>query len=265
MTRTEEFSYVTASGVRLACQRIVPDGADEAGPTWVFLHEALGAITMWKDFPRKLCEHTKMVGLVYDRQGHGKSDPLLSAERNLDFHGEEARALNPMLTALGITQPVLFGHSDGGTIALKYAAQFPDALVGAMTLAAHTWVEKETLAGVIEARKVWDTTDWRTKLARHHGANTDTVFHAWSDTWQSEAFQSWDMRGELPAITCRLAAIQGVNDQYGSEAQVDAIEKGSTGPCWKLMIPDCGHVPHLEQPDFILEAAVEFLREALKA
>lgn len=256
----EEF-FATIEGVRLACARIVPDNAVTDAPTIVFLHEALGTIRMWRDFPAKLAKATGCPVLIYERRGHGRSDPHEIVPRPIDFHNEETdRFLDGLIRDQKLHRPILFGHSDGATLALKYAARFPDVPRAVISLAAHVNVEDITLAGIEEAAKLYETTDWKTRLERHHFDRTDTVFRAWVDTWRQPAFRDWQMIDELPAITCPLLVIQGKTDQFGSDRQVELICQHTGGAATPLILPDCGHIPHLEQPDAVLNTSLDFLR-----
>ncbi|MFH1806897.1 MAG: alpha/beta hydrolase [Pseudomonadota bacterium] len=256
---TDDF-FVTVDGVRLACQKITPPEARPGAPVIVFLHEALGSIRMWRDFPKKLATATGYPVLVYERRGHGRSDPHTVIPRPIDFHNEESdRFLHGLLTALAIKKPILFGHSDGATIALKYAARFPDNVCAVISEAAHVVVEDVTVAGITEAAKTYAETDWKLRLERHHFDQTDDVVRAWIDTWTQPAFRDWDMTGDLAAIICPMLVIQGETDQFGSIRQVNLICDHSGGPATPLILANCGHIPHLEQPDAVIAASTVFL------
>lgn len=156
---------------------------------------------------------------------------------------------------------MLIGHSDGGSIALIAAGRLQDPRIRAIvTEAAHVFVEDITLAGIRDAREAWETTNLRDKLARWHGANTDTAFYGWNDTWQTEPYRHWNIEDILPGVAVPSLIIQGEGDQYGTEAQVDAIVKAVSGPAEKLMVPDCGHVPHFEQRAIVLDAITRFVK-----
>ena len=255
---------VTAAGYRLRARWLRPAApAPASAPTLVFLHEGLGSIGQWKGFPAALVAATGLPGLVYERWGFGGSAPLL-LPRPTDYLNREAEeALPEVLAACGIARPLLVGHSDGGSIALLYAAAHPESPVACITEAAHVFVEEVTLAGIREADEVWRTTNLRERLARYHGEQAETVFRGWTETWLRDDFRHWRMTDLLPAITCPLLVIQGADDQYGTEAQVEAIVQGSAGPARPLLVPNCGHAPHAEQPEVVLQAMAGFIAEVL--
>jgi pimeloyl-ACP methyl ester carboxylesterase len=249
--------FVSATGHRLRALRIGRPGAGE--PVLVFLHEGLGSIPQWRGFPRALCAATGYAGLVYERRGYGGSDPVM-LPRPADFLDIEAReALPEILDACGIERPILIGHSDGGTIALLFAAAFPDRPVACVTEAAHVVRDEVTLAGLQEVARRWRETDLRTRLARHHGANTEAMFRGWSETWLRPEMGRWSIVDRLPSIVCPVLAIQGERDEHGSPAQLDAIVEGVTGPAERYLVPHCGHAPHHEAHGPVLERVRAFI------
>jgi pimeloyl-ACP methyl ester carboxylesterase len=232
----------------------------EAGRTClVFLHEGLGCVAAWGDFPARLCRRTGCSGLLFDRLGHGRSDPL-SAPREIDYVHRHAREeLRAVLRALIPDQPhIIVGHSDGGSIALIYAALQPDHLLATITEAAHVFVEPETLTG-IEAAAAAYRTGGLAGLTNYHGEKTDALFNAWTDIWRSPGFLSWNITDLLPAIETPLLVIQGKQDTYGTEAQVNAIVSGVSGPDESLFLDACGHTPHRERPEAVLNAMAAFI------
>ncbi|OKH88035.1 alpha/beta fold hydrolase [Thalassospira sp. TSL5-1] len=260
--------HAIVDGVRLACQHLVPDhsrlcaGAEDQAdaPTIILLHEALGTIRMWRDFPQRLANATGLSCLVYERRGHGTSDPQTVVPRPIDFHNEETdRFLHGLISSLKLKNPILFGHSDGATIALKYAARFPTVPRAVISLAAHVFVEDVTIDGIEMAARTYASTDWKSRLERHHFDQTNTVFRAWVDTWRQPAFRDWQMIDELPAITCPALILQGDDDQFGSDEQVTTIAHHVSGPVTSHIIPSCGHIPHLESPAAVLESVRHFL------
>lgn len=230
--------------------------------TLVFLHEGLGCLGLWKDVPRTLAERLGMGALVYSRAGYGGSSPI-TLPRSTDYlRPESVEVLPAVLEATGVERAVLVGHSDGGSIALLAAGLLDDPrIVAIVTEAAHVFVEEETLAGIREARAAWETTNLRDKLARWHGDNVDIAFHGWNDTWLTAPYRHWTIEDVLPGVTVPALVIQGDADQYGTEAQVDAICAGVRGPVRKMMVPDCGHVPHVEQRGAVLDAIAGFVAE----
>jgi pimeloyl-ACP methyl ester carboxylesterase len=254
---------VHAGGRRLAAERLVPTGAP-AGPSLVFLHEGLGSIGQWKDFPAELCGRMGLQGLVYDRWGYGGSEAL-DRQRDARYLHDEAEIFLPaVLEAVGIDRPILVGHSDGGSIALLFAAAFPTTPLAVVTEAAHVFVEEETLQGIHAAVEAWRTTDLRRRLERYHGGKAESVFSAWANTWLSPPFRAWNIEDMLPRITAPLLVIQGEDDEYGTKAQVEAIARGVRGPVATCLVPGCAHVPHLQARPCVIEAIRRFLEPVLE-
>lgn len=248
------FEYLDVLGARLRLRRIAG-----AAPTIVFLHEGLGSITQWRDFPDRLCAATGLAGLVYERQGHGGSDPVV-LPRPDDFLSIEAeRVLPALLDALGIGRPVLLGHSDGGSIALLFAAAFPERPLACVTVAAHVFLEASTEAALAAAGEAFAATDLGRRLERHHGANTGTMFRGWNETWRRLAPRGWSMTDRLPKVCCPALAVQGLDDEHGTPAQVRAIVEGVSGPAQSFLIPNCGHSPHVQATDALVERIAAFL------
>jgi len=255
--------FLIAAGKRLEYTWV--NRSPSAGETvLVFLHEGLGCIALWRDFPHKLAAACDLPGLVYSRAGYGRSDGI-DLPRPITYQEDEARdALTDVLDTLGIERAILIGHSDGGTIALIHAGLDIDGrILGAATMAAHVFNEELCLQGIREARQVWETTDLRGKLKRYHGDNVDTAFLGWNDTWQRHDYWQWNVEKYLPGISCPLLVMQGRDDHYGSERQVDAIVTGTGGAACKLMIGDCGHNPHFDQPTETIAAITAFVREVI--
>ena len=258
--------FIRAGGHRLRVRKLSHPDSDGEGsqPTLVFLHEGLGSIEMWHDFPTILAETTACDCLIYDRWGHGRSDPL-DVKRTLGYvHGEALDSLPEVLDHSHVDDAILIGHSDGGSIALIFAAEYPEVTRGIITEAAHVFVEETTLQGIREALVIYNTTDLKQKLTRYHGDNTEKIFRAWSDTWLQPDFRSWDIQDCLPKIKCPLLVIQGEDDQYGTAAQVEAITSQVTGKSKPLLIPNCGHIPHKEARDRVVREMTEFILELLE-
>ena len=225
----------------------------------MFLHQGLGSIAQWRNFPALLSARTRLPALVYDRWGFGGSEPLV-LPRPLDYlHNEAENTLPEVLAQTGVDCPLFIGHSDGGTIALLYAAAFPDRPAACITEAAHVFVEEKGLAGIRAAEGLWHTTDLKDRLARYHGEKTELMFRGWTETWLDPAFRDWDMTERLPSISCPLLVIQGEDDQYGTARQVETIAAGAGGPVETLMIRSCGHDPHDEQREIALGAMTAFV------
>ena len=245
-------------GRRLHVQRL-PSPCAAAGPTLVFLHEALGSIGQWKGFPADLCNRTGLPGFVYERWGFGKSERRGPGPWPLDYLEKEATVLDEVLTAAGIERPVLFGHSDGGTIALLFAAAFPDKAEAVVSEAAHVLVEEISLSGIRDV--VESSKDGRLLrgLSRYHGEKTADVFSGWADTWQAPGFRAWNIVGKLSSIRRPLLVLQGTDDQFGTELQVESIRTSVSGPVGTHLFPGVGHVPHLEAGEAVVAEAGRFL------
>jgi pimeloyl-ACP methyl ester carboxylesterase len=239
-------------------------GAGRAdAPLIVFLHEGLGSLSMWRDFPARLCHAAGARGLVYSRPGYGRSTPRAADERWApDFmHRQAQQVLPALLAALGLQdeRPWLFGHSDGGSIALLYAAHRPQALAGAIVLAPHILVEDISVDNIARARGAYDAGDLRERLARHHD-DPDSAFRGWNDIWLDPKFRSWSIEDEIRTIACPLLAVQGLDDEYGTLEQVRGIARRV--PRTELLeLAHCAHSPHRDQPEALTGAVVAFLRK----
>lgn len=234
--------------------------AGAEAPVMVFLHEGLGSVAMWRDFPARLCDAAALRGLVYSRPGYGRSTPRPPDERWApDFMHRQAHDVLPALLAqLWVQRPWLFGHSDGGSIALLYAAMFPDRVQALAVAAPHIFVEDITIANIEAAREAYLTTDLSRKLGRYHD-DPDSAFWGWNDIWLNPAFRAWNIEEYLDDLRCPILAIQGEDDEYGTLEQVRGIQRRA--PQTQLcIIPRCGHSPHRDQPEIVIEALEAFLR-----
>jgi len=244
--------------VRIEHEWIAPERHER--PLVVFLHEGLGSVAMWKDFPRRFCDAANLRGLVYSRPAYGRSTPRPAQERwGVDFMHRQAHEVLPaLLDALHVDVPVwLFGHSDGGSIALLHAARFPQAVAGLVVLAPHILVEEFGLASIRAAREAYATTDLKQRLARYHD-DVDSAFRGWNDIWLDPAFVHWNIEAELSTIACPLLAAQGLDDEYGTLEQIRGIARRVPGT-QLLELADCGHSPHRDQPERLIEAAGGFI------
>ena len=233
--------------------------AGGAGTPLVFLHEGLGSVAMWKGFPQRLCDALGLRGLVYSRFGYGRSTPRPAGERfPVDFMHREARlALPALLDALGIARADLFGHSDGGSIALLAAADQPGRYGAVVALAPHLFVEPISVQSIAEAKTAYLEQGLRERLARYH-ADVDSAFWGWNDVWLDPEFLHWNIEDEVARIRCPLLAIQGVDDEYGTLEQIRAIARRL--PKTRLLeLPNCGHSPHRDQPEAVIAATAAFL------
>jgi pimeloyl-ACP methyl ester carboxylesterase len=234
-------------------------------PCLVFLHEGLGCVAQWKDFPRRLCLRTGCPGLVYDRIGHGKSSPLVHPRTIRYLHEAALDELPKVLEALIPDQRfILIGHSDGGSIGLIFGAEQPPLLLGIVTVAAHVVVEQVSIDGIAKAKEAFSQGKLKKALGRYHGDKTEVLFKAWAGTWTSPWFRTWSIEDLLPSLTTPLLVLQGRDDQYGTPAQVDAIVTKSGGPATPLLLEDCGHAPHLDFPELTLDLMACFVNRVAR-
>jgi pimeloyl-ACP methyl ester carboxylesterase len=223
----------------------------------VLLHEGLGSVSMWRDFPEALAAATRRRVMAYSRFGHGASDP--PADRHtVQFMHDEARLLPAVLDAARIGRVHLMGHSDGGSIALIAASEQPDRVETLLLEAPHVFVEDLSVASIARTTTAYRDTDLRARLARHH-RHVDVMFSGWSDVWLDPEFRTWNLEPFLPEIACPVLLVQGEQDEYGTLDQIDAIARQVSGPVERLVLPHCGHSPHRDQPDLVLSAMARFL------
>lgn len=242
----------------------IDDGATSSAPLIVFLHEGLGSVAMWKGFPRQLCEAVGYRGLVYSRPGYGQSTPRAANESwDTDFMQQQAQVVLPaLLEALEIdtrvNPPWLFGHSDGGSIALLYAAGFPERVTGIVVLSPHIMVEDISISSIEAARKAYLETDLKQRLEVYH-ADPDSAFWGWNDIWLSPLFRQWSIESELETIRCPLLAVQGLDDEYGTLEQVHGIAR-RVNQAKVVELAHCGHSPHRDQAQKLLRVTTDFIR-----
>jgi len=246
---------VVVDGKRLETLWIGP--RQSGRPVIVMLHEGLGSIALWKDFPELLVARTGCCVLLYSRYGHGSSDKLMEKRPVTFMHHEGEVVLPELLDKLAIARPILLGHSDGGSIALIFAGKHPDAVRGLILEAPHVFVEDLSVASITEAKMNYPSTELPQKLARHH-AHVDATFWGWNDIWLDPDFRSWNIEEYLAAIRCPVLCIQGEEDEYGTIAQVEAI-KAQVPQTEIVMVPNCRHSPHRDQSEQTLERMVEFV------
>jgi pimeloyl-ACP methyl ester carboxylesterase len=261
---------IDVNGVRLEVLRIAAAGPAGALAPLVFLHEGLGSVAMWRDWPQQVCAATGRGGLVYSRQGYGQSDPVpdvrgdpaehagrRSGRLRPDYmHREAWEVLPALLQALQIDRPVLLGHSDGGSIALLHASRF--AVQACIVMAPHVIVEEVSVRSIAQAREAFVAGGLRERLARYH-ADVDVAFWQWNDIWLSEAFRGFDIRPDCRRIAAPVLAIQGLDDPYGSLAQIEQIAP-TQGSVALEKIPDCGHSPHRDQAARVTQRITAFLQ-----
>lgn len=249
-------AFVTVHGVQLEVQMI--DGADGRADTLVLLHEGLGSLALWRDFPAKLAAATGWRTLVYSRQGYGHSDPM-PGPRGVDYMHDEAKIVLPaLLDQLGIDRPVLIGHSDGGSIALIHAGGTPRPVRGIVTMAAHVFVEDITIASIAQAKVAFETTNMGERLGRYH-RDAAATFRGWNDIWLHPDFLDWNIESYLPATACPVLAIQGLEDEYGTRAQLDSIALGVGRRARTMLLDNCRHSPHRDRGEAVTSAIADFV------
>lgn len=237
---------------------------DPAAPLVVFLHEGLGSRAMWKGYPERLCAAGGYRGLVYSRAGYGRSTPRRAEERwPVEFMHVEARDVLPRLferlgiAADGDSRPWLFGHSDGGSIALIHAAEFPETIAGVVAVAPHIFVEELSVRSIAAARDAYRATELRTRLSRYHD-DPDSAFWGWNDVWLDPRFRAWSIEAMLPRLRCPILAVQGEDDEYGTLAQVEGLHRRAP-QTEVVVLSRCGHSPHRDQPQTLTRTVVDFV------
>jgi pimeloyl-ACP methyl ester carboxylesterase len=248
-------------GHRLEYGRIDPESRPDTaadGPVLVFLHEGLGSVALWKDFPAQIVCATGVPALVYSRYGYGKSDRLAEARRVDYMHREALEVLPGLLDALSIRNPILIGHSDGASIALIHTGAGSRPVRGLVLMAPHVFVEDITVSSIAEAKVAFENTDLPAKLARYHD-DVEATFRGWNDIWLHPDFRRWNIEEYLPGVNCPLLLIQGEDDQYGTAVQVKAIARRVNGPVETLMLPNCAHSPHVDQMQATVKRIARFL------
>ncbi len=247
------------SGRKIQIEYVWVGSDDTNAPVMVFLHEGLGSVSLWKTFPDQLCRSLGMRGLVYSRPGYGRSTARAAQEHwDVDFmHRQAYEVLPALLHALSISRPYLFGHSDGASIALLYAAKYSADLRSIIVVAPHILVEDISVESITQAREAYLHQGLREKLARHHD-DVDSAFFGWNDIWLAPAFRSWNIQGLLETIRCPVLAIQGEQDEYGTMQQVLGIQD-RLPDTEVIALPACGHSPHREQTEAVLAAVTAFV------
>jgi pimeloyl-ACP methyl ester carboxylesterase len=232
-------------------------------PTIVILHEGLGSIALWKDFPAQLAARTGANVLVYSRYGHGSSDKLME-KRPVNFMHREGEVVLPqLLDKLSIEHPILLGHSDGGSISLIFAGRYPERPRALILEAPHVFVEDLSVANITQAKVNYEATELRQKLSRYH-AFVDETFWGWNDIWLDPNFRSWNIEEYLTTIRCPVLCIQGEQDEYGTRAQVDGIA-AQMPQAEVMMLPNCKHSPHRDQPEKTLDSIAGFVSRVVRS
>ena len=233
------------------------EGRDSKLPAIVMLHEGLGSVAHWKDFPSVLAEATGAGVFLYSRYGHGRSD-VLQEPRSVSYMHHEAQVVLPeILQKAGIERPVLLGQSDGASIAILYAATFPDSPAGLILEAPHVFVEDITVSSIAQARVFYEETDLPQRLGRYH-ANVDSLFWGWNNIWLDPRFRDWNIESYLDSVRCPVLVLQGIQDEYGTKKQVEAIQRRIPSAS-AVMLDNCKHAPHRDRPEATLAAISRFL------
>ena len=254
---TNKMSFISLQQHRIEYIRLASAQPRATAKPIVFLHEGLGSVALWRDFPQRIADATGCEAIVYSRYGYGKSDRLREDRPVRFLHDEALQALPALLDQLNIHQPLLLGHSDGGSIALIHAGSGLRPVSGVIVLAPHVMVEEYGLASIRQARENYLTTNLKQKLARYHD-DVDSAFWGWNNIWLHPDFRAWNIEAYLPQILCPVLAIQGEGDEYGTLEQIDRI--ADKAPNVELLkLPDCGHSPHRDQPEAVIQATVRFV------
>lgn len=269
MSSAVEFISIDWDGrpIQIEYQWVGP--GDQSTPLVIFLHEGLGSLAMWKDFPEQFCSAAGCRGLVYSRPGYGQSSARAATDHwDTDFMHRQAHVVLPvLLEALGIDTgqhpPWLFGHSDGGTIALLFAAQFPETVAGIIVLSPHIMVEDVTIKSIELARTTYLETDLKQRLGRYHN-DPDSAFWGWNDIWLHAPFRAWTIEEEIRSIRCPVLAVQGLDDEYGTLEQIHGIAR-RLKQTEIVELENCGHSPQRDQAQAMIRIATDFMRENVPA
>jgi pimeloyl-ACP methyl ester carboxylesterase len=260
---SEDFAAVV--GGTLYIRRWTPSSMETPEPyPIILLHDSIGCVDMWREFPLALAGKLRRPVIAYDRLGYGRSSKRCD-QPSPRFVGEEAEIYFPRIKEhLGIGEFAVFGHSIGGGMAVIIASKFPHACRAVITEAAQAFVEHKTLTSIAAEKLRFAIPQELAKLTKFHGEKASWVVRAWTDSWLSKEFADWNLRSELPKVKCPLLAIHGDHDEYGSDAFPDVLSSMTSGYAKKMIISDCGHVPHRERQDLVLDETEKFLREAAR-
>jgi pimeloyl-ACP methyl ester carboxylesterase len=227
-------------------------------PTLVFLHEGLGSLALWRDFPAALAKRTGLGAFVYSRAGNGFSEALAQRRDPAYMHDEALIVLPQLLAQESIGDAILIGHSDGASIALIYAAEHPEIVRGIVLEAPHVFVEELSVRSIAAIREQYEATPLRERIARYH-TDGDATFYAWNDIWLAPEFRDWNIEAYADRVRAPLLAVQGEDDEYGTLAQVESIARRSQGPVDRLVLAGCGHAPHRDRPAFVVAAIADWI------
>jgi len=253
--------FVFASGKEIFYKILLHEYLEKEVPLLVFLHEGLGCLEQWKDFPLKVAEHLQMPALMYDRYGYGRSQQITSS-RSVDYMEQEAREFLPqILQKLNVDNKklILFGHSDGGSIASFFASYFPEKCVGIIVEAPHFFLDSVSLNGISSAVDAYENGALKKMLEKYHSHKTETMFRTWTGVLLSDEMRNWDTTNLLENIQCPVLAIQGSNDDFGLPLQIEAIRDRAKGSVQLMMIDGCGHIPHHKARELVFSTTIKFI------
>lgn len=253
---------VAIEGIILFYREVLPvKQSISKAPVMIFLHEGLGSVDQWKDFPEQLVAATGFPAIVYDRQGYGKSSPL-SEKRGIDYIHKEEKLLQKFIEVLELKSYFLVGHSEGGSLGLIHASRHPKGLLKVVTLAANSFNEPKITPSIQEVMKVYEEQGSKLKngLLKYHGDKTDEIFYAWSKTWTAPFFRKWNILEELAKIEVPVQSFHGKNDQYTSLDQIENIRKIVTAPTEINILDNCSHHPHFDHQKEVVKKIADFLK-----
>lgn len=253
---------LTIAGKRIEYVRLSPTRRRSGAPVIVLLHEGLGSIAMWRDFPQRVADETGCEALAYSRHGYGGSDPVSEPRQVSYMHDEALQVLPVLLDTLQVHSPILLGHSDGASIALIHAGGARRSVSGVIALAPHVLVEDRSIESIAKAKLAWETTDLPLRLGKYHD-HVESTFRGWNDIWLHPDFRSWNIEEYLPPIACPVLAVQGEDDEYGTMEQIRRIEH-LVARTDILPLADCRHSPHRDQPEALLTAVSGFVNQILE-
>ncbi|NMG27610.1 alpha/beta fold hydrolase [Aromatoleum evansii] len=252
---------VLVCGKHLEYVRLPSAHPRDGAPAIVFLHEGLGSVSMWRDFPQKVADATGCEAIVYSRAGYGRSDAAELPRTTRYMHDEGLTVLPALLDALQLDRPILLGHSDGGSIALICAGGTGTPLSGVVLMAPHVLVEDISVTSIAQAKVAWQSTDLPARLGKYH-ADVEAAFRGWNDIWLHPDFRAWNIEEYVPRVACPVLAIQGEDDEYGTMDQIDRIA-AQARDVDLVKLADCRHSPHKDQPAAVIEAVGEFVNRIL--
>jgi len=258
-----ELFYIQREGYQLFATEIIRFPENGNKPTLVFLHDSWGCTEMWGDFPERLVELSGLNGLVYDRRGYGQSSPFAIVQRTELYLHDEAHELMEVLDACDIQHAVLYGHSDGATIALLAAALYPERIKGMILEGAHSFIEDSGKAAVLDTRERAKETSLLASLEKYHGDKTSELFRLWHETWLSDYFARWTIVQLLRNITCPVLAFQGEQDEFGSIEQLNVLKKEIPTAVTIAEIATAGHTPRKEAEEETLRLVKSWLKQRI--